>query len=138
VPGALLIGVAQNTKPIEELRVSDRSTHALSRNESNLTKFERRMLSTSNTLLPAGTRTSWPPGFMKLSRNAYLLEDRYADAESLFRRTIQMTEDTFGPDHPKLVPYIELWVPGLRHLGKTDEADELEALADKIRGAQKH
>jgi Tetratricopeptide repeat len=89
-------------------------------------------------LLPAGTRTSWPPGFMKLSRNAYRFEDRYADAESLFRRTIQMIEDTFGPDHPKLVPYIELWVPGLRHLGKTDEADELEALADKIRGAQKH
>jgi hypothetical protein len=36
------------------------------------------------------------------------------------------------------VPYIELWVPGLRHLGKNDEAAELEALADKIRGAQKH
>ena len=69
---------------------------------------------------------------------AYLFQDRYADAESLFRRTIQMIEDTFGPDHPKLVPYIELWVPGLRHLGKTGDADELEALADKIRSAQKH
>jgi hypothetical protein len=34
-PGALLIAVAQNTKPIEELRVGGRSTHALSRNETH-------------------------------------------------------------------------------------------------------
>src|SRR5262245_56394074 len=34
-PGALPIAVAQNTKPIEELRAGGRSTHALSRNDAH-------------------------------------------------------------------------------------------------------
>ena len=57
---------------------------------------------------------------------------KYSEAESLFKRSLEIAEKALGPDHPHVATVLENLAKCCREMGKKDEAEVLEARAKKI------
>jgi tetratricopeptide (TPR) repeat protein len=74
----------------------------------------------------AFTMESFEEGLL-LNRAAYYLNERaeYAQAEPLYRRSLQIREKAMGPDHPKTAISLNNLAEFLRKQGKLNEAEPL-------------
>ena len=61
---------------------------------------------------------------------------QYSEAGKVVQEALKMAEKTFHANHPDLASVCENLADCLRKLGKTNEAEELEARARKIRSSQ--
>ena len=53
-------------------------------------------------------------------------QGKYAEAEPLLRRALEIDEAALGPDHPDVAQVAENLAEVLRHLGREDEARQFE------------
>ena len=65
----------------------------------------------------------------------YQAQGRYAEAEPLYRRSLEIGEKALGPEHPNVAQSLENYAALLRETGRTAEADKMEARAKAIRAA---
>jgi hypothetical protein len=63
----------------------------------------------------------------------YSNQDRYAEAEPLFKRALAILEKALGPEHPNVATVLENRASLLRNMGRPEEAPALEARAMAIR-----
>ncbi len=63
---------------------------------------------------------------------AVLYHARYAEAEPLHERSLAIREMALGPDHPDVAPSLENYAALLGEVGRTAEAEEMEARAEAI------
>jgi tetratricopeptide (TPR) repeat protein len=63
-------------------------------------------------------------------------QGKYADAEPLFRRSLELRQKAFGPDHPYVAALLENMARCYREMGDTKEAEKLAARAKRIRSEQ--
>ncbi len=63
----------------------------------------------------------------------YHSQGNYEEAEPLYERALVIKEKVLGLEHPGLVGLLENYADLLRNLGRTAEADRLEAQAESIR-----
>jgi len=66
----------------------------------------------------------------------YRAQGKYAEAESLYKRSLAIWEKALGPNHPYMAQICENMAKGYRSLGKEKEAEQLEARAKKIHSTQ--
>jgi tetratricopeptide (TPR) repeat protein len=59
----------------------------------------------------------------------YYCENKYAAAEPLYKRALQIREKNLGPDDPAVLQTMRFYAGLLRQEGRTKEADRLEAQA---------
>ena len=64
---------------------------------------------------------------------AYSFQGKYAEAEPLFTRALNIWERAFGPDHPTLAQGLENYAALLRKTNRPVEAAKMEARAKTIR-----
>ena len=64
-------------------------------------------------------------------------QGQYAEAEPLYRRALEILEAGLGPDHPSVAMVLENLAGLLRHLGRGDEAEQLEERAAAIKGGKR-
>ena len=57
----------------------------------------------------------------------YRDQEKYAEAEPLFKRSIAIIEQALGPDYPTLAVRLENYAALLRRTGRVTEVDNLEA-----------
>lgn len=60
--------------------------------------------------------------------------EQWAELEACLRRSLTVTEQMVGPEHPALAPHLEKLAECLRKTGREVEAAELEARAGRLRG----
>jgi tetratricopeptide (TPR) repeat protein len=60
-------------------------------------------------------------------------QGRYAEAEPLYQRSLEIWERTLGPEHPSVAQGLENYAALLRAMGRVAEAEELVARARAIR-----
>jgi tetratricopeptide (TPR) repeat protein len=65
--------------------------------------------------------------------SVYKTEGRFADAEPLYRRSLEIYEKAWGPESPDLAGSLENYAALLRQTSHMDEASKLEARAKAIR-----
>ena len=63
----------------------------------------------------------------------YEVQGRYAEAEPLYKRSLAIKEKALGPEHPNVAQGLENYAALLRAIGRTSEADKMEARAKAIR-----
>ena len=63
----------------------------------------------------------------------YRAQSRYAEAEPLYKRSLSILEKALGPDHPDVATVLKDYAGFLREVGKTEEAETMEARAERIR-----
>ena len=63
----------------------------------------------------------------------YKSEQRYGEAEPLYRRALSIFERALGPQHPRVGVCLDNYAGLLRKLGRTDEAQVLKDRAKAIR-----
>jgi hypothetical protein len=56
------------------------------------------------------------------------------EAEGLFRRTVEVLSDNFGPDHPAIGTALEGWADARDAQGDSERAAELRTQAQRLRG----
>jgi tetratricopeptide (TPR) repeat protein len=60
-------------------------------------------------------------------------QKKYAEAEPLYRRAIELREKVLGSNHPELAASLEGYAAMLRGAGRAAEAEPLETRARAIR-----
>ena len=70
--------------------------------------------------------------FEKTARDLYCAEGKYDKAEPLLKRSLMITENLLGANHPRMATTLEIYVPLLRKTNRTVEADKLEAKVKSI------
>jgi tetratricopeptide (TPR) repeat protein len=63
----------------------------------------------------------------------YQGQGRYADAESLFKQALAVTQEKLGSEHPHMATVLSGYVLLLREMERYDEADELDEKALSIK-----
>ena len=63
----------------------------------------------------------------------YHAEDKYAEAEPLYQRSLAIWEKTLGPEHPNVATSLENYAALLDKMGREEEASSMEARAQAIR-----
>jgi len=63
----------------------------------------------------------------------YTPQGRYAEAESLYTRAIEIVEKRLGNDHPNVAVILEHYAALLHKIGRADEAARVEDRAKLIR-----
>lgn len=63
----------------------------------------------------------------------YLAQGKYAEAETLSQRSLEIFEKALGPDHPKVATSLENYATLLRDTKREDKAEEIETRAKAIR-----
>ena len=66
----------------------------------------------------------------------YKTQGKYAEAEPLYKRSLDIMEKVFGPNHPDVATVCQNLAKCYKELGKEDEAEKLETRARKIRSGQ--
>jgi tetratricopeptide (TPR) repeat protein len=66
----------------------------------------------------------------------YSYQDRYAEAESLYRRALEISQNALGQDSPGLVMLLSNMSALYEKMGKRDEAESLQDRAKKIYESQ--
>jgi tetratricopeptide (TPR) repeat protein len=64
--------------------------------------------------------------------NTYRQQGKYAEAEPLYQRAIQVKEKSVGPLHKEMVPVLENYAKMLRAAGRVSEAEKLDKKAMAI------
>jgi tetratricopeptide (TPR) repeat protein len=72
---------------------------------------------------------NFPEAARLMNQAGYYLKQRaqYADAESLYRRALDIREKALGVEHPDTITVLKNYAALLRKMGRNDEADELGA-----------
>ena len=60
-------------------------------------------------------------------------QEKYAEAEPLYQRSLAIWEKALGPEHPSVALSLENYAALLREMGREDEAAKMEARAQAIR-----
>ena len=63
----------------------------------------------------------------------YQSQDKYTEAEPLFKRALEIIEKAMGPEHPNVATSPENYAALLRKTKHNTEASKLEARAKAIR-----
>ena len=63
----------------------------------------------------------------------YRAQDRYTEAEPLYKRALAIREKALGPEHPDVAQRQENYAALLRKIGRDVEASEMEVRAKAIR-----
>ena len=63
----------------------------------------------------------------------YYTQSRYAEAESLYQRSLAIRQKALGPEHPRVATSLENYAALLRETDREDKAEEMEARAKAIR-----
>ncbi len=63
----------------------------------------------------------------------YHAQERNAEAEPLFQRSLAILEKALGPEHPDVARVLENYTALLHKLNRNAEADKMEARAQAIR-----
>ena len=63
----------------------------------------------------------------------YYTQGKYAEAEPLYTRALEIDEKALGPDHPNVATTLENYAALLRETQRNAEATEMEARAKEIR-----
>ncbi len=63
----------------------------------------------------------------------YQAQDKYAEAESLYKRSLAIREKALEPGHPDVALSLENYARLLRKTGRITEAAKLEARAKAVR-----
>jgi tetratricopeptide (TPR) repeat protein len=63
----------------------------------------------------------------------YYSQGKYAEAESLYKRSLHIRENTLGPEHINVAVVCENLGKLYSQIGKKDKAEKLKARARKIR-----
>jgi tetratricopeptide (TPR) repeat protein len=66
----------------------------------------------------------------------YSVQGRYADAEPLYQKSLDIGERALGPEHPGVAGIQEKYAELLRKAKRVAEAEKLEARAKAIRAKQ--
>ncbi len=77
-----------------------------------------------------------PREFLEVDKqvNALYAQGRYAEAEPLYRRSLEIREKALGPEHPNVATSLNIYAALLRATGRNAEADKMESRAKAIRG----
>ncbi|MDB9823466.1 tetratricopeptide repeat protein, partial [Deltaproteobacteria bacterium] len=60
-------------------------------------------------------------------------QGKFAEAEPLYKRSLEIREKALGPDHPDVATVLENLAKCFSGMGKLDEAENLVARAIKLR-----
>ncbi len=63
----------------------------------------------------------------------YQAQGRYAEAETLYERSLAIREKALGPEHPDVAQSLENYAALLRGTARADEAERMETRAKAIR-----
>ena len=63
----------------------------------------------------------------------YCAQERYAEAEPRFKRSLAIREKALGRDHPSVATALENYAMLLEETGRADEAERLNTRAKAIR-----
>ncbi len=66
----------------------------------------------------------------------YHAQDKHAEAEPLYQRSLAIVEKALGPDHPHVPTSLENYAVLLRETGRSAQAAKMEARAKAIRVKQ--
>lgn len=61
------------------------------------------------------------------------MQERYADAERLLRRALNMLFSIYGPGHPEMAAPLDSYAELLRKTGRETEAEQMEKRANNLR-----
>jgi len=61
--------------------------------------------------------------------NLYREQDKYVEAEPLYRRSLAIKEQTLAPDHPSIMDTLENYATLLQQIQRTEEAAQFEKRA---------
>ena len=67
----------------------------------------------------------------------YEAEKKYAEGEALFKRSLAIDEKILGPNDSTIADRLEVYSELLRKMGKTSDADKVDARIKAIRAEQK-
>ncbi len=67
----------------------------------------------------------------------YMVQDKYGDAESLYRRTLVIWERALGKDHPDVAMALENYADLLRKTDRPAQARKVQSRADRIKAKHK-
>src|SRR5580692_1411471 len=93
-------------------------------------KMYRLSMSSAERLLPQfGRLSSSVDSLIKL----YMKELRYGDAEPLFKRSLSISQQVYGPSHERTAKVLDRYTDLLRKSGRNTEAGQMETQARNIR-----